>query len=313
MNETLGQRITRLRTEHGMSQGDLADALDISRQSVSKWECDTSTPELDKLIRLADLFEISMDALILGRETPTPEVPAAEEQPPQVPAPPSSIKRGYKRKPISQTQKFVGLGLIMISALFALICLTFFAWGGFLSAIILSSPLWGCGILCLTVRKRLGLCCLWMIYACVFGYLLYASNTYWKQILSAILFSYDNPVRNIMVIVEFVLYAALILITLYALRNSRFPLHLPLKWQTWTYFCFFIGYVIYYLALEWLIPRYILSQVTETENGIRILMHAWYRIYSCAVSIGDSVWLVLLILGARLLYNEYKAAKQKTE
>ena len=42
MTETLGQRITRLRGEHGMSQGDLADALDISRQSVSKWETEVS-------------------------------------------------------------------------------------------------------------------------------------------------------------------------------------------------------------------------------------------------------------------------------
>ena len=40
MTETLGQRIIRLRTERGMSQGDLADTLDISRQSVSKWEND---------------------------------------------------------------------------------------------------------------------------------------------------------------------------------------------------------------------------------------------------------------------------------
>ena len=42
MNETLGQRISRLRTERGMSQGDLADALEISRQSVSKWETEVS-------------------------------------------------------------------------------------------------------------------------------------------------------------------------------------------------------------------------------------------------------------------------------
>ena len=309
MNETLGQRITRLRTERGMSQGDLADALDISRQSVSKWECDTSTPELEKLIRLAALFEISMDTLVLGKEPTAAEV--HDEEPP--PSPSASVKLGYERQPISQTQKFVGFGLIGISILFVMLLLVNFAWDGLLSGLMLSSPLWGCGILCLTVRKRLGLCCLWMIYACVFGYLLYASSTYWKQILSAILFSYDNPVKNIMIIVEFVLLAALVLITLNALRNSRFPLHLPLKWQAWTYFCFFIGYVIYYLALEWLIPRYILSQVTETENGFRILMHPWYRIYSCVVAIGDSVWLILLILGARLLYNEYKAAKAKTE
>ncbi len=48
----LGQTIYRLRMEKNMSQGDLADALGVSRQSVSKWETNSSVPELDKLISL---------------------------------------------------------------------------------------------------------------------------------------------------------------------------------------------------------------------------------------------------------------------
>ena len=43
---TLGENITRLRTQKNWSQGDLADALDISRQSVSKWETEVSRPFL---------------------------------------------------------------------------------------------------------------------------------------------------------------------------------------------------------------------------------------------------------------------------
>ena len=45
---TLGENIARLRTQKDWSQGDLADALGISRQSISKWETDTSIPELEK-------------------------------------------------------------------------------------------------------------------------------------------------------------------------------------------------------------------------------------------------------------------------
>ena len=48
---TLGENICRLRTEKGMSQGDLADLLEVSRQSVSKWETGSSVPELDKLVK----------------------------------------------------------------------------------------------------------------------------------------------------------------------------------------------------------------------------------------------------------------------
>lgn len=76
---TLAEKILALRTERSLSQGDLAEKLDVSRQSVSKWETGQSVPELDKLIKLADLFEVSVDALVREGETPqsAPEAPPA--------------------------------------------------------------------------------------------------------------------------------------------------------------------------------------------------------------------------------------------
>ena len=65
---TLGERIYNLRTEKEMSQGDLADALEVSRQSISKWETNGSVPELDKLIKLSEIFDVSLDELITGKE-----------------------------------------------------------------------------------------------------------------------------------------------------------------------------------------------------------------------------------------------------
>ena len=49
---SLGENITRLRKDNKMSQGELAEKLGVSRQSVSKWETDASVPELSKLVRL---------------------------------------------------------------------------------------------------------------------------------------------------------------------------------------------------------------------------------------------------------------------
>ena len=72
---TLGQNIARMRAQKGISQGELADALDVSRQSVSKWETDASIPELDKLVRLAELFAVTLDELVKGE---TPQAPAPE-------------------------------------------------------------------------------------------------------------------------------------------------------------------------------------------------------------------------------------------
>ena len=64
----LGQRIYELRTQKNLSQGDLAEALDVSRQSISKWETGSSVPELDKLIKLSQLFGVTLDELILDKQ-----------------------------------------------------------------------------------------------------------------------------------------------------------------------------------------------------------------------------------------------------
>ena len=55
---SLGTNISRLRAEKRLSQGDLAEVLEVSRQSVSKWETDSSVPDLDKLIKLSQLFGV---------------------------------------------------------------------------------------------------------------------------------------------------------------------------------------------------------------------------------------------------------------
>lgn len=64
----LGENIFYHRARCRLSQGDVANALEISRQSVSRWENNSAVPELDKLIKLADLFGITLDELVFARE-----------------------------------------------------------------------------------------------------------------------------------------------------------------------------------------------------------------------------------------------------
>ena len=71
----LGTHIYQLRRARGLSQDDVAEALGVSRQSVSKWENNASVPELEKLLALSGLFGVSLDELVTG-DTP----PAAEPQ-----------------------------------------------------------------------------------------------------------------------------------------------------------------------------------------------------------------------------------------
>lgn len=62
----LGERLYNLRTSCEMSQGDLAEKLDVSRQTISKWENNMSIPELDKIISLSNLFGVSVDYIVKG-------------------------------------------------------------------------------------------------------------------------------------------------------------------------------------------------------------------------------------------------------
>lgn len=64
---SLGERITELRSISGMSQMQLAQAMNVSRQAVSKWENDQATPDSLKMIHLADVLETDIEYLTTGR------------------------------------------------------------------------------------------------------------------------------------------------------------------------------------------------------------------------------------------------------
>ncbi|MBR5223180.1 MAG: helix-turn-helix transcriptional regulator, partial [Clostridia bacterium] len=53
---TIGQKITELRVQKGITQEELAERLDVSRQSISKWEIDSALPQVDKILSLCDFF-----------------------------------------------------------------------------------------------------------------------------------------------------------------------------------------------------------------------------------------------------------------
>lgn len=61
---TLGEKIQQLRRASGISQDQLAEQLNVSRQSVSKWELNQAVPEINKVIMISELFSISTDELL---------------------------------------------------------------------------------------------------------------------------------------------------------------------------------------------------------------------------------------------------------
>jgi len=73
MENTLGKRIAEYRKEKGLTQEELAEKLGVSAQAVSKWENDNSCPDIMMLPKLAEIFGITTDELLVGKDD-IPEV-----------------------------------------------------------------------------------------------------------------------------------------------------------------------------------------------------------------------------------------------
>ena len=116
---TLGEKLQELRRKAGMSQDTLAERLDVSRQAVSKWERDEAMPETEKVVRIAQLFGVSIDYLLLD-EAPEPEPqPQYQYQPPR-----------YENTGAGRAEKFIrrhgykfGYGLMAAGAVVCAIAL----------------------------------------------------------------------------------------------------------------------------------------------------------------------------------------------
>lgn len=69
----LGKQIHQLRKLAGMTQEQMAEKLNVSRQTISKWESETTLPDLDSMVHICRMFQISLDDLLLKEEEPMTE------------------------------------------------------------------------------------------------------------------------------------------------------------------------------------------------------------------------------------------------
>lgn len=77
---TFAEKLTELRRQKGWSQEELGEMLGVTRQTISKWELGSTTPEMEKLAAISEIFGISTDELIRGiaPENPIPQNNAAQ-------------------------------------------------------------------------------------------------------------------------------------------------------------------------------------------------------------------------------------------
>lgn len=106
---SIGEKLSELRKKKQLSQEEVAYRLNVTRQTISKWETDQSTPDFDKIIPLCELYEISADELLTGRknETITKENDTENEE----------IRKRKKAKGISISilVYFIAIAWIMVS------------------------------------------------------------------------------------------------------------------------------------------------------------------------------------------------------
>ena len=231
----LGERIYHLRTEKGMSQGDLADALSVSRQSVSKWETGSATPDLEKLLKLSQLFDISLDALVKGEAPAQPE-PAPEPQP--------KIIYVERPEPAVPKRKIAAAALFGLAILTVLLCTIL---GSMLGGVLFSLPFWACGTVCLLFRQRIGLWCSWVVFAMVDIYLRYATGLSWMNPIALIQHMIRD--RNIRWVVSIVLTLLLAILIVCTIRSNRQKVLEPCRRVTLRLVC--MGLVI---AVLYVIP-----------------------------------------------------------
>lgn len=93
----LSEKIIYYRKRAGMNQEMLADRLGVSRQAVSKWETGEAVPELNKVVLMAKVFNVTTDALLLDDEAEDAPEPAAAPQSSWVEAVPGVIGRLLRR------------------------------------------------------------------------------------------------------------------------------------------------------------------------------------------------------------------------
>lgn len=202
---SLGERIYTLRTAKNLSQGDLAERLDVSRQSISKWENNNAVPDLEKLLKLSEVFEISLDELVKG------EAPAASApEPTAAPVPQAAGLSG---------QKIAG---IILLALAAVVFVMLTALGGIAAGALFASPFLVCGVICMVYRRNAGLWCAWAVVIMVDLYLRYATGLNWGTIFRTFQWTYHmNYMRLAIAWVQFLVILVLVCVTAVRLKSQR--------------------------------------------------------------------------------------------
>lgn len=273
---TLGERIAYYRGALGLSQGELAEKLGVSRQAVSKWETDAGLPDLDRLIALSGLYNITLDELVKGvAPSPAPADGA------QAAAFPPEASPAAAEKPASGGQKTVGYILLGVGLLCAVLAL-FLNW----ALLIPAGYLLICAVLCLTLRRYAGRV---ILGGTVYPVLLTCQRWTGMPGLGSIInpVVYQSEFYGIGVWVTWGLWAVLVLYVVLALRHTRWQRYTPLA----------LGWTVILGLSGWLAPLWRVLGGAEASH--------WY--YPVASAVINLLAAAVVLLTVREIIRAGKA------
>lgn len=275
---TLGERIAYYRGKLGLSQGELAEQLGVSRQAVSKWETDAGLPDLERLIALSRLYHITLDELVKG-ESPEETAEAPEEIP---------VDAVIAKPAAPSGQKTIGYILLGVGLLCAVLAL-FLNW----ALLIPAGYLLICAVLCLTLRRYAGRI---IIGGTLLAILLPAQRWFGGVSLGSVInpVVYQSEFYGIGVWVTWGLWAVLVLYVVLALRHTRWQRYTPLA----------LGWTVVLGLHGWLAPLWRVLGGAEAAS--------WY--YPVVSGLINLLAAAVVLLTVRAIYRarrEKRAHKYK--
>ncbi|MBE6813495.1 MAG: helix-turn-helix domain-containing protein [Ruminococcaceae bacterium] len=288
----LGERLFTLRTQKNLSQGDLAEKLNVSRQSVSKWENNSAVPELDKIIRMSEIFGVTVDELV--KENAQPK----EEKIQQEPTP--AVVQVVQREPMEK-RILAGIILLSLGGLAFLLLLLLTGLG-----CIYALPVLLCGAVCFVCKKDTAFYCTWLVYLLVTGFLSFATAvSSWRVIRYTLQGPYNgNPA---IIIIAWVWFAAMLGIMVWSVvKFAKRPVE---KIGKSIALCV-VGAV--YLLADLIIGRMVGSyymQLAESNSLSSSFVYGVGTVNSVLTILEPVFATLVLVQGIRLLLCFYKKKK----
>ena len=252
----LGENIYQFRISKNLSQGDLADKLDVSRQSVSKWENNSATPDLDKIMKLCNIFEISMDELVKGKSCNTISMAVAHD----------TERQKAESQSINFTGRMIAGTILMCMAFLCVLLLTFMS--SFAAGLILAIPFVVCGLICFICKHHAGLWCAWALYFMLDMYLRIGTGANRGVIFN--IFYYQNLEFSIHLFIGWGLFIILAILTVFTVLRFK---NIPLEMNRKTRSLLITGVVIVILIkiLQLILPMtayysYLLAHIIDMAN-----------------------------------------------